>query len=783
MTTAAMETIAGGMAGGADQSRRRGARTAALPGFGAVSGGRFADALASARDWTLDRLVEEADAGRFALWAPIAFGAGVVVYFTAAHEPELWAAILLAGLGAALAVAARRRFVALGLALAFAFGAAGFLAAKLATVRAEAPALTRAFRADAAGRVIAIEPRDRGQRRITLELDRLGALGLNERPRRARVTLGADPVLSAGDRLTLSAFWRPPQGPVRPGGYDFARAAFFEGVGATGQQARDVRNLGPAADAGAAERLSARLERLRERLTSRISATVGGDEGAVAAALVTGVRGPISATVEDEMRAAGLSHILSISGLHMALVAGTLFWLVRAALALSQRAALAWPVKSIAAIVALAGAAFYLALSGAEVATQRSFLMVAIVFVAVVVGRPAVTPRNLALAALGVMTLTPEAVLGPSFQMSFAAVAALVAWFEARPRDERPPPDGRAARALRWLRTAAALALVTTLVAGLATAPFAAYHFHRVTPYALAGNALATPLISLIVMPCVVGGLLFAPLGLDGPWWSLMGWGLSGVLAIARAVASWPGSERAIPAFGAPALALLSLGLAWLCVWRTALRYAAAPVIAAGLALAAAPGRPDLVIDRDGRAAAIRGADGRLALLGARPTTFAAKVWLAADGDIVDRDGRPPRSATPRCDAYGCVGRLDDERDVALVWDARAFEEDCRRAALVITRLEAPPACAKTAAVIDRAALRATGALSLTREGDAFVATAARDPAGHRPWEGAAATVRPPPDVLALRFEPRRPPQSSDITKPVDPTDPADDDLPLDDDQ
>lgn len=772
MRTAAKETIAGGMGRGPDQSRRRGARTAALPGHGAASEDRLGGALVLMRDWTMDRLVEEAEAGRFALWGPIAFGVGVIVYFSAAHEPELWAAVTLALACAAMVVAARRRFVVLGLALALAFGAAGFLAAKLATARADAPALSRALRAEAVGRVVRVEPRDRGQRRVTLELERLGGLDDDVRPKRARVTLGPAPAIAAGDRLSLTAFWRPPQGPVRPGGYDFGRAAFFEGVGATGQQAKNLRNLGPAADAGPAERLSARLERLREGLTTRIAAAIGGDEGAVAAALVTGVRGPISGAVEDEMRAAGLSHILSISGLHMALVAGTLFWLVRATLAVSQRAALNWPVKSVAAVVALAGAAFYLALSGAEVATQRSFLMVAIVFLAVVVGRPAVTPRNLALAALGVMLLTPEAVLGPSFQMSFAAVAALVAWLEARPRNAQPPPEGRLARAFRWLRAAATLALVTTLVAGFATAPFAAYHFHRVTPYALAGNALATPLISLIVMPCVVGGLLFAPLGLDGPWWSLMGWGLSGVLAIARAVASWPGSERAVPAFGAPALLLLAFGLTWLCLWRTALRYAAIPLLAAGLALGAIPGRPDVVVDRDGRAAAIRGPDGQMTLLGTRPTTFVGKVWLAADGAALGHAASATGAPTGRCDAYGCVGRLRDGQEIALIWDARAFAEDCRRAALVITRLTAPPACGETAAVIDRSTLRATGALSVTREGSAFSAVSARNPAGHRPWEGPPNATPPPDEALALRFAPRRPHPVDAPEPPVDPTDP-----------
>ncbi|MFD1333814.1 ComEC/Rec2 family competence protein, partial [Methylopila musalis] len=460
--------------------------------------------------------------------------------------------------------------------------------------------LERAQRAEVTGRVVRVEPRDGGRRRITLAVERFGALEPDARPKRVRVTLSAEPRLTAGDRLALSAFWRPPQQPLRPGGYDFALMAYFDGLGATGAQAKDVRLQPRPPDAGL-ERFSTALERLRERLTERIATTVGGPQGAVAAALVTGVRGPIPQDVEDDLRAAGLSHILSISGLHMALVAGTLFWLVRALLSASERAALRLPVKAIAAVTALAGATFYLALSGAEVATQRSYLMAGIVFVAILIGRPAVTPRNLALAALLVLALTPQAVLGPSFQMSFAAVAALIATFEIwSARKVATEPGGRFERFVAAAWRIALAAVLTTLVAGLASAPFAAYHFHRVTPYALAGNALATPLISMIVMPSVVGGLLFTPLGLDGPWWRLMGFGLDGVLAVARFVASWPGAERMSGAFGAPAIALFALGLAWLCLWRTALRVAAVAPLGLALALSLWPHRPDVVVHPEG---------------------------------------------------------------------------------------------------------------------------------------------------------------------------------------
>jgi competence protein ComEC len=748
---------------------RRDGRAAALPGAQAGATPRFAPLAGAARDWLLARLAEEADAGRPALWLPVAFGVGVATYFAAAQEPELWAALAAFCVACAGAAAARRRFLALGLALAAAAAAGGFLAAKLATIRADAPVLSRPMRAEVAGRVLLVEPRTAGRRRVTLAVERFGSLEEGARPAKVRVTLGAKPALAAGDRVSLEAYWRPPEGPVRPGGYDFARVAYFQGIGATAFAPRDVRALGPAEAQG----WSAALQRLRERLTTRVSNAIGGPEGAVAAALVTGVQGPIPQATEDDLRAAGLSHILSISGLHMALIAGTVFWLVRALLALSPAAALRWPVKGVAAAVALAAATFYLALSGAEVATQRSWIMIAIAFAAVLIGRPALAPRNFALAGLIVLALTPDALLGPSFQMSFAAVAGLVAWFETR-RDRPPAPRPETAAGLvwRWLAVAATLAVMTTLIAGLATAPFAAYHFHRVTPYALAGNALATPLLSLIVMPSVVGGLLFAPLGLDGPWWTAMGLGLTGVLEIARAVASWPGSERYTPAFGEGALVLFALGIAWLCLWRTELRWAAVPALLLAFTMAAIPARPDVVVEASGRAFAARGPNGAMALAGLRPSAFAARVWAAADGE--------PPSATPnpvRCDPYGCVAPLAGGGIASLVIDARAFDEDCRRAALVVTRLVAPPACRETAAVIDQTVLAATGALTLRREGAAFAADAARDPSGVRPWSRAATFGQPPQDALRLIFAPQPADQPATTPQAVDPTDEVEGDI------
>ncbi|TBN47076.1 ComEC family competence protein [Hansschlegelia quercus] len=752
-------------------------------GAGARQSGWAAVLAGAAGAWIGARFVEEAEAGRLALWLPVAFALGVSVYFAASNEPALWAAFGLVGATGVVAWAARRGFTTAWLALCLLFVALGFLGGKLATERATAPILAGAMRAEIVGRVIEIEPRARGMRRLTIEIDAFGKLEADARPHKARVAIAGKPEIAAGDQVSLTAFWRPPEGPVRPGGYDFARVAFFKGVGATGFGARDIRNLGPPARVGMAAAANAGLERLRQRLTDRVTRAIGGAEGTVAAALVTGVEGPIPQNVQDELRGAGLSHILSISGLHMALVAGALFWLARAALALAPRVALMWPVKQIAALVALAGATFYLALSGAEVATQRSYVMIAIAFLAIIVGRPALAPRNFALAALIVLAIDPESLMGPSFQMSFAAVAGLVAWFETRrDRPPAPPPADRFGRIRRKIAAAVALAIMTTLIAGFATGPFAAYHFHRVTPYAVVGNALAEPVIGLIVMPSVVAGLLLAPLGLDGLAWAVMGQGLSLVLAIAREVSSWPGAEGGLPAFGEGAMLLFAFGLAWLCLWHTTLRWFALVPLTLATVLAAAPARPDVAVDASGRFAAVRAPSGELATLGpGSGRSFAAKVWIAADGA-----DPPPKGAASdvRCDRDGCVAPLIGGGLVALSWEPSALEEDCRRAALVVTRLTAPPGCSTTAAVIDATVLASTGSLSLFRYGATFKAVAARDPTGRRPWSGTSPSTAPPVEASTLTFSAQKPKEIKHADElAVDPTDDPEDEAAGEEDQ
>jgi competence protein ComEC len=358
--------------------------------------------------------------------------------------------------------------------------------------------------------------------------------------------------------------------------------------------------------------------------------------------------------------------------------------------------------------------------------------MTAIVLVGVMVDRPALTLRNLALAALGVLLLAPAAVVHPSFQMSFAATLALVAVYERGMPWMKPTADTRlAARVALWGGREIAALLLASVVAGLATTLYAAYHFHRLAPYGVIANLLAMPVVSLIVMPAGLLALLALPFGLDGPLWRLMGYGIDWMIAVAQWVANLPGSVGRIAAFGTGPLLLATAGLLLICLLRTPLRIAGGIVAVLAVLWAANTPPPDVLVADHGRAVAVRQPDGRLAVMNSSRDRFAVRDWLAADGDA-----RAPDDTTlPNgflCDEAGCIARLKDGARISLVQTVEAFEEDCARAAVVVTARVAPPFC-KTL-VFDRTSARQSGALALYRTEEGFDTVPARPPGYDRPW-------------------------------------------------
>jgi len=700
------------------------------------------------RDWA----VAETGPGRLLPWLPVAFGLGIAIYFAAEREPTWWAACALAVVCAAGAIAARRHAIAFPVLLAAAAVASGFALATLKTLRIAHPVLARPAGNVAIGGFVEVREEREKTDRIVVRAVSVDGQRLDVKPERVRVSIRKGTAPPVGAYVTFRARLNPPLEPLRPGGYDFARDMYFQTIGATGFALGAIKITEPPAAPGFWLRYAATVQGIRDGLDARIRAVIPGDKGSIASALITGKRDAITTPVNDAMYISSLAHVLSISGYHMALVAGVVFFVLRAGLALVPSLARRRPIKKWSAAGALIAAAAYLLLSGAEVATQRSFIMTAIVLIGVMADRPALTLRTLAIAAIAVLLIAPQSVVHPSFQMSFAATLALIATYERGLPWMSKANTSRAARVAMWGGREIVTLVLASLVAGLATTPYAAYHFHRIAPYGVLANLLAMPIVSIWVMPAGLLALLAAPFGFDGPLWWLMGEGIDRMIAVALFVAGLPGALGRMAAFGVGPLLLGTGGLVVLCLLKSPLRFAGAVVVIAATLWAIATPQPDVLISPDGQVIAVRGSDGRLSIKRTGRDAFAAKEWLAADGDARAPDDKSLDQGF-RCDALGCVAKLPDGRLISVATSADAFAEDCRKAALVVTARNAPPAC--EALIVDRNTVHARGAMALKRNGDGWEITAARPAGQDRPWARGAGETETATPAARQQTQPR----------------------------
>lgn len=687
------------------------------------------------------RLLAERD--RWVLWLPVAFGFGVAVYFALDDEPPWWLGPGVVGVAVALGLALRRwlsdgwGLVVAGV-VVLGMAAAGFAAAQWRTHSVAAPVLAKRIGPTAVtGRVVEVEtfPKDA---RVTFERVRIAGIAAADTPLKVRLRLRGDqPAIWPGDWLRARAILGPPPPPSAPGAFDFQRQSYFRQLGGVGF------GLGPAtvlsvADADGAASFRIGLERLRHGITERILAALPGREGAVAAALMTGERSAIPEEVMVAMRNSGLAHLLAISGLHIGLVAGILFVGLRAAMALVPPLALNLHIKKIAAAVSIAGAFAYAMIAGATVPTQRAFVMVGLMLVAVLVDRRALSVRLVAWAALIILVVQPESLLGASFQMSFAAVTALIAAYEALSHRDRFADYNRGGLP-PWIRKAGAYVAgvaLTTVIAGAATAPFALYHFNRFADYGLAANVVAVPVTALWVMPWAVTAFLLMPFGLEALALTPMGWGLKEVIAVAETVSSWPGAVTLVRSMPTGGLAAIVLGGLWLCLWRRRWRLAGVAGIAAGFAALALVRPPDVLIDGQARLLAVRTADGAMAVSSLRRARFERETWLRRVGQDEAEGVWPTAGSSPdkrlSCDSEGCLYRAGG-KVVALAFADSALIEDCWIADVVVAVNPVRRAC-PAAAVIDRFDLWREGGHALWLGGDRVRIETVNGERGARPW-------------------------------------------------
>jgi competence protein ComEC len=678
-----------------------------------------------------------ANLDRAFLWAPVAFGLGAAAYLEARAEPALWMLAVLAGLLTTLWWACRRWNASRGLIVLFsllAFGAAGGLAGKVRSDRVAASVMAGervVRRVD--GFVVDVVSPGAGGPRILIAPVTVSGLAAENTPRRIRVTIGENETPEPGQAVHLRAMLGPPPPPAAPGSYDFARDAWFDSIGGVGFVIGDIETarLDPPPWR---LRLTMAVNTFRWGLAQRILARMGPTSGGIGAAMVTGHEAWITQDQTDAMRASGLAHILSISGLHMAIVGGFVFGLVRLVVAAWPWLALRAPGKKIAAVAGLIAVLGYLVISGAPPPAERSAITASVAFLAILFDRRAITLHGLAVAALLILAMKPETAGEPGFQMSFAATAALVALAESWPQPVREistpwwirwPQAG-----IAWL----AASVAASLVAGLATAPFAMQHFNRVAIWGLPANLAVAPLSSFVIMPFLAVGTLLEPFGLGAPFLKVAGWGIDGMVAIANGFAGAHGAQRIVASAPPQVLIVAFLGLMILCLWRGKLRWIGAPM-AVAVALWPRPAPPDAWIAADGATADVRSGDAAV-LLRTDAKRFGAELWARRRGLT------PATWSLYACDKRVCAPALGAPVRLSLAWsrktpDAETLSGLCVRSEVVVIRGPAPertpPLCAD-AVLLTAEDFAKGGAAELYRRSDGWRIVWAQPLRGDRPW-------------------------------------------------
>ena len=647
-------------------------------------------------------------------WAPVCLGAGVGLYFALMAEPEIeiyLALALLGTLGGLIGLRAPENAAVLGWALMLV--AAGFCLSGARAHSVTAAVLPYRYYGPIEGRVIAIDRSASDAVRLTLDRVRLRNMARLETPERVRISLhGSKDIPAPGSQILTTGHLMPPQGPAEPGGFDFRRHAWFQRIGAVGYSRLPVLLAAP--NSG-----DLWLQRFRRRASTYIQARLPGETGGFAAALTTGDRSGIGQDSLMALRGSNLAHLLAISGLHMGLLSGFVFASLRLLLCLWPRVALRLAVKKIAAVGALLVAAAYLALSGGNVATERAFIMVAVVLGAVLLDRRAFSLRAVALAAMIVLAHRPESLMSPGFQMSFAATTALVAVFTwVRETGVSLGPG--------WMRGAVAV-VISSAVAGAATAPFGAAHFNTLSHYGLIANLASVPLMGVLVIPAAVLALCLAPLGGEMIGLRLMGWGLDWILMVAHWVTGLEGAQGRVVAPGPEVLPLIAVGMLVLILWQGRLRTLGLVPVMLAFILWAQATRPPVLISADGALLGKMTVDGR-ALSKPKGAGFAARIWLENDGDGSDQAAAAARWTAPVKSAM--IGSTE----VIHVIGKRAVEahDVCLAGQVIVTTVDKD--LSGGCQLFDPARLRQLGSLMITSDGTLL---SAQELAGQRLWTGA----------------------------------------------
>ena len=680
--------------------------------------------------WAYPSSVLAMQTGRMVVWSPVFLAVGVWTYFNLPNEPSLVAALGLL-IGSASLVILLRQF---NFALIIALLVFGFAIGKMRQEIVATPLLRSTVSSSDISGFVADADNKGGKRRIlVIELDHASNIPEDEMPRRVRISIYDAPTALIGDYLHFSARLTPLPTPVMPGGFDYGRDLYFQSIGAMGS------NISPPVfeDRSVPWKFAERrfFHKLRSIMGARIIAAIPGPIGAFANSIVTGERAAIPAEMNTSLQISGLAHIISISGLHMSLVAGGVFWAMRAFLALSPFLALNYPIKKWAAVAALIVGFMYMLLADSGSATVRSYIMIAVMFFAILVDRPALSLRNLALSALIILVVTPEEAMGASFQMSFLAVMGIVAFFEFwnnRPVDMKSHDASRVMRFTTYGLKLLGGSVLTTIVAGGLSSIAAIYHFGRMSPYGAIANALALPISDLMVMPAAMFGVLMMPFGLDYWPFKLVEQGLTATMWISDTVASWPYANSMIAHPSLLGISIMVFGAFVICLVIGSIRWLGIALLALGFYVGQVGAKPTILIEDRGSNVAILDNEDHYVLAEPSKGKFAAEKWLQANGQVE----KPEESAARPgwlCAENMCFSDLA-AMSVGFIHEHTDPDWECPPVDIVIADFPLRGSCADAKLRIDRFDVWKNGALAIYIEGVQTRVETTRAVQGDRPW-------------------------------------------------
>ena len=678
------------------------------------------------------------DRGRLFLWVPVLIACGVSLYFSLSVEPSLWLTVgitALLGLFLFLPISRRSEVFRIIL-LIFFWVSIGFTAGKVREVSVAQPILQQKTGAIVTGEIVQIDASDK-KRRIVIRI--MGAEPADLKlPDQVRVSDRFGKVMATpGDIIKADLFLLPLPSPTHPEAFDFQRQLYFKGIGAVGY-IRDVISVSEGRRGFSIQKMA---EDIRYQLGQEVLKQASNETAGFLLAIMTGERKALSKEVQENMRKSGLAHLLAISGLHMGMLGGIIFFMVRLMGAMVPRIALTFPLKKGAAVTALAGMAGYLLISGMSVSAIRAFFMISLVFVAILFDRRAISFRNLAIAAIFILLFWPESLLGASFHMSFAAVFCLIAAYE-RYGDAFWVKSAEKALPVRSLQYLGGV-LLTSVIASLATAPFSAFHFGQVALAGNIANLVAVPVMGLLVMPLVLVCFLLYPLGFMSWGLELASIGVQIILKVADMVADLRYAAISIPSFSPWALYAAVLGILWFIIWRSKIRYIAVLLIVFSIGATFTYHRPDILISESGRLVLIRN-EGMSYVTSRRVDRFERTRWqqVFGEADTYLLTEEAAQAAGIHCDDLGCIARMRG-MTVAISKTVYSHSLDCRKSDILIAADPVQIPCDGPDIIIDRFDVWRQGGHSLWLNGKESHLMTVNGVRGDRPWVPSKAREHP----------------------------------------